>query len=231
MFVLTYTPPMGLREKKAKLTRDRIVTEALAMFASSGYAETTMESIAEAAEIHPATLYRYFPSKDLIVFADFESSLDRFSDSLETVPTDVPLPVALMTAMESVLQGARDGHMEGRLLRSIIDQSPAARARVWDLQAEQRRRIAGFLAARTGKSEQDYDIVLSARIAVLLVEAAADIWRESDGGAAQVQIARDLARRLSGDGLILPDPGTADGVSPAASPRGAAAAPRGATLP
>jgi AcrR family transcriptional regulator len=58
---------MGLREKKAKKTRERILEEALLLFKRDGYEQTSMEAIAEAAEVSPSTLYRYFLSKDLIL--------------------------------------------------------------------------------------------------------------------------------------------------------------------
>lgn len=203
---VSYDPNMGLREKKAKFTRDRIVSEAIAMFERQGYAETTMESIAEAAEIHPATLYRYFPTKDLIVFADFSATASRFAVLLESLPLDMPIGTALMQSLTEVLTDPRAEHMERRLIRSIIDQSPAARARVWDLQDEQRRRVAAVITAHTGRSVGDYEVVLSARLSVLIAETAADIWRESDGTVTQVEIARDLARTLSDGSLFLPDP-------------------------
>lgn len=199
---------MGLREKKAERTRQRIVAEALAMFTAQGYAETTMESIAEAAEIHPATLYRYFPSKDLIVLADFASTAERFADSLEHSPDDVALEDALMRAVVGVFEEAPDGqtHLERRMLRSIIDQSPAARARVWDIQDQQRRRVGAVIARRLGRQAHDFDVVLSARTVILILETAADIWRDSDGSVSTGDIARDLARAFRDGGLILPNP-------------------------
>ena len=70
---------MGLREKKEEKTRKRIVDEALLLFKHNGYEPTTMEAIAEAAEVSRATLYRYFPSKDLVL-------LDHFMIFFEGLP-------------------------------------------------------------------------------------------------------------------------------------------------
>lgn len=47
-------------------TRERIVTETLALFAEIGYHETTVRDISAAAEVSRATLYQYFESKDEI---------------------------------------------------------------------------------------------------------------------------------------------------------------------
>lgn len=60
----------GLRERKKHRTRETIVTVALELFAERGYPGTTVNDIAEAAEVSKATVFAYFPSKEEIVFAD-----------------------------------------------------------------------------------------------------------------------------------------------------------------
>jgi AcrR family transcriptional regulator len=197
---------MGLREKKAARNRTRIVEEGMRLFATQGYAETTMEQIAEAVELHPSTVYRYFPSKDLIVFAEFESMLLRFSATLEATSEDIPLDDALTAAILNVLDDEATTSLTQRAIRSIIDQSPLARARLWDTLEEQRRRAATLIAARSGKSENDFDVILSARTAILIAETAADIWRDAQGDLPAGKIARELMR-IFGDGRVtLPNP-------------------------
>lgn len=197
---------MGLRERNAHRTRENVLAAALAMFEADGYADTTMERIAEAADIHPATLYRYFPSKDLIVFADFAATSQQFAEVLEAMPETVPLREALMRAIVAFIGREDSGHMDRRLLRTIIDQAPAARARVWDLQELQRQRVAAFIAARTGMRANDPEAILSARIVVMIVETAADIRRDLDSPAITAETARALVRSLAEGAIVLPDP-------------------------
>ena len=46
------------------------------LFTAKGYEETTMEDIAEAAEVSKATLYNYFSSKENLLLGIAEAALD-----------------------------------------------------------------------------------------------------------------------------------------------------------
>jgi AcrR family transcriptional regulator len=60
----------ALRERKKAKTRAAIQRHALRLFAEQGYAETTIEAIAEAAEVSPSTFFRYFGTKEAVVAFD-----------------------------------------------------------------------------------------------------------------------------------------------------------------
>jgi len=58
---------MTMRERKKETTKINIITAATKLFNTNGFAYTTMQMIAEEADVALRTLYNYFPSKESIV--------------------------------------------------------------------------------------------------------------------------------------------------------------------
>ena len=77
---------MGLRERKKQQTRTAILNEADSRFASKGFEATTVDELCEAVEISKRTFFRYFASKEDLVFPNHEERLARFLSFLEQAP-------------------------------------------------------------------------------------------------------------------------------------------------
>ena len=199
---------MGMRERKAQRSRDRVIAEAMRLFAASGYEQTTMETIAEAADISPSTLYRYFPSKDAIVLASFTANTAKFTEVFAQRVQDLPVERALAEAIFAVLAVEDEDPKRALLVRSILGQSPAARARLWDYLGEQQRELAEQLAQSLKVAHDDPAVLLTARIAVDVLLTSADIWRASKGAASSRETALNVMKLLQGGRVLLPDPGT-----------------------
>jgi AcrR family transcriptional regulator len=74
---------LPLRERKKIETRRRIVEVADALFRKKGFANTTLDEIADAANIHKITVLRYFPSKESIAFDYADELHQSFQAELE----------------------------------------------------------------------------------------------------------------------------------------------------
>src|SRR5262245_29139250 len=122
-----------LRERKRTRTRLMIQTEALRLFSEKGYAETTVEDIADAAVISPRTFFRYFPSKEDVVIWDEYDPLAR--ELLEARPDDEPLAESLRAVIRETLGGLYAHDPERLLTRVRLSVTvPDLRARFLDEQ-------------------------------------------------------------------------------------------------
>jgi AcrR family transcriptional regulator len=195
---------VGLRETKAKKTRKRIVDEALQLFKRVGYEQSTMEAIAEAAEVSPSTLYRYFPSKDLILLGSM-SGFNDFSAAFCRHAVNHPVEEALA---EAILEWARwqDANSEEVLLvRSLIDQAPTARARLWDILYQQMRDLNARLAEKLRLPQDDLQVELSTRLTILtIIGTVADQWRASGGRSSSIDYAKQAMRMFEKQKVLMP---------------------------
>lgn len=78
----TQTHP-GLRERKKRETRARIVDSAVQLFAERGFGHTTIPAIAAAADVSPRTVSSYFPVKEELLFDQAAETFDRLEEELE----------------------------------------------------------------------------------------------------------------------------------------------------
>ena len=92
---------VGLRERKRMRTMAAIQQAAFRLFAEQGYDATTVEQIAAAAEVSPATFFRYFPAKESVLFHDIDAQIQATLDSLAARPEDEP-------PFEALIQVLRD---------------------------------------------------------------------------------------------------------------------------
>jgi AcrR family transcriptional regulator len=80
------------RERRSAELRERLFRSALALFASKGYAETTVEDITEAADVGKGTFFNYFPSKEHILMAFGEMQLAKLESVInEARQSDQPM--------------------------------------------------------------------------------------------------------------------------------------------
>lgn len=102
-------------------TRERILEEALPLFAQHGYAGTSTRMIAKAAGVNVATLAYYFQGKEGLYFAVLER---LYTDMMRFIPTTMP-PLGPNTARWLATQlwsFARDHRTHIRLaLRHFLD--------------------------------------------------------------------------------------------------------------
>jgi AcrR family transcriptional regulator len=75
--------PLGRRERSKQRVRDRIYASALTLFAEQGYERTTIDQIAEHADVARGTFFNYFQRKEDLVTAWAEARKRRLELCME----------------------------------------------------------------------------------------------------------------------------------------------------
>jgi AcrR family transcriptional regulator len=147
----------GLRERKKARTRAAIRRQALRLFRQRGYAATTVDQIAEAADVSPSTFFRYFPTKEDTVLQD---DLDEpMLHALRAQPPGVSIVQALRDAMRSVLaELPPDELAQERERVALVFSVPELRARTLDRFWETTRMFAQAVAEREGRPPDHFAI-------------------------------------------------------------------------
>ncbi len=90
---------VGLRERKKARTRAEIREQALRLFLAQGYEATTVQQIADAAEVSLSTLFRYYPTKARLALPFDLESLIR--DAFASLGPDASVFAAIHAAMRA----------------------------------------------------------------------------------------------------------------------------------
>lgn len=197
---------MGLRELKARRTREGIVDAALSLYEKQGYDETTMEEIAAAAEVGTSTLYRYFPTKDQILLDGLIDGDGQLAAYFDARPATEDVPTALGEAINAYFIAAKSHEQRMLLMRAVLDRSTAPRARLWDAWARERVMLEDAITRRLGLSAPDLRTRVAAQSALMVLEMALDAWRDDPSRPAPDETARAVLSLLQSPDVILPMP-------------------------
>ena len=80
----------GLRERQRRAREDRILREAMRLFASEGFEATRMELVADAADVSVGTLYNYHQNKHDLLGALVRREVETVLETGATLVADPP---------------------------------------------------------------------------------------------------------------------------------------------
>ncbi|SNS97038.1 TetR/AcrR family transcriptional regulator [Rhodococcoides kyotonense] len=180
---------MGLREVHAAQTRELILDAAFSLFLDRGYEKTTMEDIAAKAEVGTTTLYRYYPSKDLLVIGPLEFN-GQMAEELRARPADEPLDLALGHAVRALLVAPRAGTDRIAQIEKVMLTTPSLQTRLLEQYVAERRLLGEAIAERLGRSPDDLYCRAAARMASMVLELVGEKGTLSDIGDSDAAAAR-----------------------------------------
>ena len=147
--------PVGLRERKKAKTRAAIREHALRLFREHGYGGTTVEQIAEAAEVSPATFYRYLPTKEDVVLQDDFDVLAM--DAFEAQPAGISAIAAMRAVIAQMSASLTPEELDRfRETTELTLTIPEVRARALDEFTRTIQVMAEALARRAGRPADDF---------------------------------------------------------------------------
>jgi AcrR family transcriptional regulator len=141
----------GTRHAPAEIRRAQILTAALACFAQSGYERATIDEVARDAGLSKGSVYRFFGSKDALLFALFDEFERLVFVELDGEDADRVLPKLERTGamVADLLGGQRD------LMQTWIEffGHRGSRERMSGLYQRMRQRIARMVRAGVRSGE------------------------------------------------------------------------------
>ena len=163
-------PVINRRERRSAELRERLFRSALALFASKGYAETTVEDITEAADVGKGTFFNYFPSKEHILMAFGEMQLAKLESVInEAQKSDRPMPEVLRTlVLRMTEEPIRNPAIVRALLQANLTSVPV-RGEMLRIHDQNRRLISRLIRHGQDRGEIRTDMP---------AEEIAQVWRQ-----------------------------------------------------
>jgi AcrR family transcriptional regulator len=185
-----------VRARRRARTRDDIEAAAIDLFLENGYDATTIEEIAEAALISPRTFFRYFASKEDVLFARSRDEMTLAAHSLAQRPADE----SLMDSLRALLGTFAELHSvdrERQLCRiALVTTTPHLAAAFLEMLHGMELVLREFVAARLGLDPSDRRPRLAAAAFGAAFRVAAETWQEGDGAQDMPVLVRENVETL-----------------------------------
>jgi AcrR family transcriptional regulator len=95
------TSTVNLHEQRRRSTREALRRAALTSFASKGFANVTVTELAREAGVTERTFFRHFPTKEAVLFQDYETQVEWLDEALAQRPASESLFDAVLASVAS----------------------------------------------------------------------------------------------------------------------------------
>ncbi|GAA3395285.1 mycofactocin system transcriptional regulator [Cryptosporangium minutisporangium] len=174
-------------------SHDELERIGLELFTTRGFDETTIDDIAATAGISRRTFFRYYTSKNDLVWGDFDTELARLRDRLAATPPEVPMMAALREAVVAFNQVDAAHVALHRRRMALILGVPTLIAHSTLRFAGWRDVIAEFVAARVGGAATALLPQLVAHASLGCAVAAYTDWLRDPGAELEPLLDRAIA--------------------------------------
>lgn len=175
------SPQTSRRGRPPSTTHEEVARVALDLFSRQGFDETTMDDIAAEVGVHRRSLFRYFASKNDIVWGDFDWVLVRLRELLGAADPEQPLMDALGEAVVASNRYEGGDLAELRIRMTLITSVPSLQAHSMLRYASWRAVVAEFAAGRLGTDADDLAPQAIGHAALGISMAAFQQWVRTPG--------------------------------------------------
>ncbi|MFF1609076.1 TetR/AcrR family transcriptional regulator [Amycolatopsis sp. NPDC058278] len=155
------TEVIGRRERKKAQTRKALADAALELFLARGYDQVGVKEVADAADVSVTTLFKYFPSKEALVFDQDEDIEEALVLAVHGRPPGYSVVDALR---EHLLRLAKSAPSDE--FRRLIESEPALRDYARRMWMRHETALARAIAEEMGAPEGDVACAALARFAL-----------------------------------------------------------------
>ena len=174
-------PPAGW-PRRQQLTRERLEDTSLRLFGERGFDHVTVDDLAEAAGVGRRTIFRYFPSKNDIVFGALDERLRLLAAELEAGRTAGLPPVEMVRRAFHATSSYEQRERESLAMRiALIGSVPSLQAHATLRYQAWENTVRAAVERRTGVRGGVYSRACAAAV-VGVMRAAFDTWLENGAG-------------------------------------------------
>ena len=160
----------------AARSREALIDAALALFAAHGFDATTADQIAERAGVSPRTFFRYFPTKESVVFDRDYGFMRSFAAAYRGQPSELHDYDALQATFVALAAGFDALRARIVTYRAAVDSSAVLIGREQEHFEDHARTIADAVADRRGRRDADADGATLAVVVLTLYQRALRRW-------------------------------------------------------
>jgi len=149
-------PRPGLRERKKTKTREAIRAATYALVGEQGYDATTIDQIAERAEVSPSTVFRYFPTKEDIVLTDEYDPV--LLEKIRRRPAEERWTDTIRSVLREAVRVGVEEEPDSRLRTRLMVEVPAVRSRMMESMSVTGRMLCQVIGERTGRDPAGLEV-------------------------------------------------------------------------
>jgi AcrR family transcriptional regulator len=193
---------------KRLATRAALKAAALELFAADGFDAVSTATIAAAAGVTERTFYRHFPTKEAVLFDDYEHRLDWLAAALALRPLDEDLIQSVVIAVQSYPDDMEVVRQAAHMRRSMLSKERAG-AHLLMVQGAFAREISVHVAKRLGPGpDHDLYATVAGNVLAAALVGSLDVWGQR-GSELDHELEGLLATAVGYVASGLADPATA----------------------